>query len=119
LHIHKANDKVIQNIKAQRPYLRGNYINSEHVKKLRKLENDIQIRDTTIGFNKPKIVENEHLVTEEVKKKREKKVLFDKDALTKYLENRTKNRANGFELDNLQCKEREFIQKYSESSIKT
>jgi len=69
LHTHIHHDLVFQNIKSQRPNLRGNRIESEKIKKLHSIRKQMETRDIWLGFKQSSITEDDHMVPEKEKKK--------------------------------------------------
>ena len=115
LHRIQDNDLVYQRIKAQRPYLKSNYIDKDKTKRIRTLKREMIDPVLNPGFTKIKIAQNEHCMTEKQKKKVRRKVLFEKNEFTEYLKNRTKIRTgiNQLSSGNLKFQEKEFIKKHN------
>ena len=107
LHTEKENDLTFQNIKASRPYLRGNTIDANKVMRQDKMEKDIESNYTCRGFRK--VEENHHTVNKSAKKKMEKQILFEKNQFNEYLVNRTRQKTGITMLDNVKSREREYI----------
>ena len=113
LHSEKENDMNIQKIKAARPYLRGQNIDSEKIKSYRKLEKmqEINSLNSLGGFKKLKVEENQHNVTEKVKQQRKKKFLFEENKFNEFLLKRKKEKSQGTDFSKIKCRERDYIYK--------
>lgn len=93
LHTEKENDKTVQIIKASRPYLRGNTIDSQKIKSYNKIQKQIDSNHTHFGFKKFKDVDDPKFNT--------------------YIVNRKKIKGRALDLTHVKWREKDYITQHN------
>ncbi|CAI2365622.1 unnamed protein product [Moneuplotes crassus] len=105
-HRMKEEDTHLQMIKSQRPFLRSNFVNSSRQKRIKGFENGL-VKNQPQNFSKFKAPKWD----QKSKQKPKRKVLFQNDDFTNYIEKRKKKQLQTNALDNLKTTEGEFMKK--------
>jgi hypothetical protein len=111
LHVEEDNDMAIKYIKASRPNLRSNFVDTQKVLALRNHERKLELQSKGYGFKRAKLEENDYMITPEQKQKlqnlQSKNEVLHKDFITK----RNKKDSGYSMLKDVQCTEKEYIER--------